>query len=198
MIKSLFLSINPDRDFLAPFTLTKLQVLSECLTRWHPALPTPPYYTLPQQLRPHLWLKLDKFTGGHFHQMRALNSYLEAHQSWYNQSLSARCPRCYNVEKDLQCAILECLVHLFAREKFIHDLQSIDDIWNSPHTSIKSHWVCARHSQATPEVCLVGSRLLPTPPLTLFLMGNLSSHQSFLYLCEMFRFPVRFIIYYFS
>jgi hypothetical protein len=132
MLKSLYLSIEPDGDFLAPIAITKTQALAELRRRWISSFPVPEYYTFPLQLQPHPWMKLDKFTSGRFHQLRAQKSYLAAHQSWYNNRLSTRCPRCYNDLEDLQHAILLCPSRSFAREEFIPDLTSIDDIWDSP------------------------------------------------------------------
>jgi hypothetical protein len=133
MLKSLFLSNNPDGDFLAPFTVTIDQVLAECQLRWQSTFSTPEYYTFLKQLYPHPWMKLDKFTRGRVPQFTAHKSYLAAHQSWYNKRLSTHCPRCYAGEEDLQHKTFHCPLHTFAREDFILKLSSIDNIWEHPY-----------------------------------------------------------------
>jgi hypothetical protein len=76
-------------------------------------------------------MKLNKFTSGRFHQLRAQKRYHATHKCWYDRKLSTGCPRCHNEEKDLQHAIQHCPSSSVTREEFIPDLQSIDDIWNS-------------------------------------------------------------------
>jgi len=112
-------------------------VLAECKLRGELSFPTPEYYNFPLQLRPHPWMKLDKFTSGRFHQFRAQKSYLAENQSWYNNRLSTKCPRCYTDREDLRHAILQCTSRSFARKEFIPDLLSIDDIWDSPTSIIQ-------------------------------------------------------------
>jgi hypothetical protein len=131
-LKTLFLLNNPEGDFLTPFTITKAQAIEHCITHWHDTFPTPEYYNLTSKLKPHHFMKLDKFTSGRLHQFRAQKSYLASHQSWYNSNLSTRCPRCYTEPEDLHHAILQCPMRSFAREEFIPDLHSLDDIWDSP------------------------------------------------------------------
>jgi hypothetical protein len=79
-------------------------------------------------------MKLDKFTSGRFHQLRDQKSYLAANQSRYNNRLSTRSPRCYTNVEDLRHVVLQCPSHFFAREEFISELLSTDDIWDTPTT----------------------------------------------------------------
>jgi hypothetical protein len=129
--------INPEADPATPFLITKRNIIDACLFRWQATYPTPQYYNLPHTLQPHLFMQLDKFISGRLHQFRAQKSYLAAHQSWMNTRLSTRCPRCYEDEEDLHHALLACPSRLRARDEFIPELKSVDDIWTSFPTTLQ-------------------------------------------------------------
>jgi hypothetical protein len=70
-------------------------------------LPRPDYYPYPPSTVPNAFMKINKFTAGRLHQMRAGKSYLAAHTSWFDDR-SHICPFCEETEEDFDHAILHC------------------------------------------------------------------------------------------
>jgi hypothetical protein len=173
-------------------------VLSECLSCWHSGFPTPPYYTPPQQLRPYLWMKLDKFTSDRFHQMRAQKAILPpiSHGMTAGYPLAAQGTKTRKKTFIMQfCNALPVL----SPEKSSSPISNQLTTSGTPlQTSIKSLYTCGPHLQATLRGGLVGVCVLHLPSSIFFPMRNLFPPQFFSYLVEIFRFPLHFIFSYFS
>lgn len=110
---------------------SKKFILEKALRRWEETTSPPPYYQFSPTIKPPLFMSLDRFTAGRFHQVRAHKSYLAAHQSWQDTH-SPLCPRCFEEDETLEHAALRCPHREGARDRFIPDLRSLDFVWSSP------------------------------------------------------------------
>jgi hypothetical protein len=137
LLRNTISSLDPDVDLGLPFVSPSLDVKAEDAKHWHATHPPPDYYSFKLSMTPHLFMRLDKFISGHFHQFRSQKSYLASHQNWCNAHLSKRCPRCYQENKDLYHALLRCPQRGPARLEYIPELTSVEDIWISSTTTDK-------------------------------------------------------------
>lgn len=106
--------------------------MDKAILRWEETASLPPYYKFSLTLNPPLFMSLDRFTAGRFHQVRAHKGYLAAHRSCQQEHRSPLCPRCYEEDETFQHAILRCPHRKDARARFIPNLRSPDFIWSSP------------------------------------------------------------------
>lgn len=63
--------------------------------------------------------------------MRSHRSYLAAHHPWFISDKSTKCPRCSQENESLEHAILRSPSRAAARSRFLPDLTSLDEIWQS-------------------------------------------------------------------
>jgi hypothetical protein len=156
-----------------PFQMSPADISKATLKKWKTDFPPPEYYDFEFTTKPHPFMSLNKFISGRFHQFRVLKSYLAAHQSWHNENLSTRCPRCYEEEEDLYHALLACPARSASRAEFIPELTAIEDIWNSPSNTAKvAQYLRATKTGYPPEV----SGWFPCSPTASF--DNLSEVDS--------------------
>jgi hypothetical protein len=94
--------------------------------------PPPYYYSYKLATSTHLFMRLDKFISGCFHQFRSQMRYIATHQVWNQIHHSLHCPRYQEEEENISQALIHCSQSGSARLEFIPEFKSMEDIFLSP------------------------------------------------------------------
>jgi len=106
------------------------------LQDWATHAPMPPYYEFPPSLTWHPFIGLGKFMSGRIQQMRAAQSYLAAHPSWFDKNPNLTCPRCGTETETFQHAILTCPARAWDQDLLLKDVSSLGQdatLGSAPH-----------------------------------------------------------------
>jgi len=128
-------NIPPPELIKRAYQALRTRARNMLLQDWATDAPTPPYYDFPPSFTPHPFMGLGKFVAGRIHQMRAAQSYLAAHTSWFDENPDPTCPRCGMEPETFTHGLLTCPAHQRARDLLLRDVSSLAHdatTWSDP------------------------------------------------------------------